>query len=202
MSPAPAIMLPTAEQEQRLASSGAERKKVEAEFRTFRSELEKEMTAWEKTALDRSPPRQRQGSLVHFDFDHDTADHGPKPVAAMTQRQVRHSRRASRGRPRRSTPRSMSNSHEPAPLERDRPFTLSVWIMPGSAPQGCVASKMDSDADARGFEILWYKSQPRINLAHRYGSDGIEVVARAEIQWQPVAATRHHLRRFVEGCRV
>ncbi len=64
--------------------------------------------------------------------------------------------------------------------------------MPGSAPPGCVASKMDSDAQARGFEILWYKSQPRINLAHRYGSDGIEVVADQKFggkQWRHLVIT-------------
>nr|MDQ3624576.1 DUF1553 domain-containing protein [Verrucomicrobiota bacterium] len=75
----------------------------------------------------------------------------------------------------------------PQPLERDRPFTFAAWIMPGSSPQGCVVSKMNSDADARGFEILWYKSQPRINLAHRYGQDGIEVVAQQKFggkQWR------------------
>ena len=81
---------------------------------------------------------------------------------------------------------------DPQPMERDRPFTLSVWINPGSSPQGCVASKQDSDAEARGFEILWYKSQPRTNLAHRYGSDGIEVVAKDRFsggQWRHLAIT-------------
>jgi hypothetical protein len=191
LSPAPAIMLPTPEQEKQLADLVAERKKVDARFRTFKPALVKEMAAWERTALDSLVAAPTTDSLVHFDFDKDAADHGPKPVDATTSGTLS------------NTPGVTGNAGafdatqyveftEPQPVERDRPFTLSVWIQPGSAPQGCVASKMDSDADARGFEILWYKAQPRINLAHQYGSDGIEVVAEQKFsgkQWRHLVIT-------------
>ncbi len=191
LSPAPTIALPTAAQEKDLVKLGAERRKTEAKLKTFKPALETEMTAWETTALDALPPAPTQGSLVHFDFDADGADHGPKPVEATTSGKLVFDAGV-KGKSVAFDATQYIEFAEPQPLERDRPFTFAVWIMPNAAPQGCVASKMNSDADARGFEILWYKSQPRINLAHRYGHDGIEVVAQQKFggkQWHHLVVT-------------
>ena len=191
LSPAPTLALPTAEQDGRLAAIGRERQQCEAKLRTFQPALEKEMAAWEMTALDALPAAPVKGSLVHFDFDADGADHGPKPVAATTSGKLVFEAGV-KGKGATFDATQYIEFAAPQPLERDRAFTFAAWIMPGSAPQGCVASKMNSDADARGFEILWYKSQPRINLAHRYGHDGIEVVAQQKFggkQWHHLAIT-------------
>jgi hypothetical protein len=191
LSPAPTLALPTAEQDERLAAIGRERKQCEAKLRTFKPTLEKEMAAWEMIALDALPAAPVKGSLVHFDFDADGADHGPKPVEAVTSGKLVFDAGV-KGKSVVFDATQYIEFTAPQPLERDRAFTFAVWIMPSSAPQGCVASKMNSDADARGFEILWYKSQPRINLAHRYGHDGIEVVAQQKFggkQWHHLAIT-------------
>ena len=100
--------------------------------------------------------------------------------------------RRSRRRPRRSTARSTSSVAGGPVIDRDRPFSLSLWIRPGNAPSGCVISKMDGTAEARGFEIIWYKSQPRINFVHHWGRDSIEVVAQQKFsgkQWRHLAVT-------------
>jgi len=190
-SAAPAIMLPTGEQEQQLAKLGTERVRFEAQLKSLQPALTKEIDTWEETALASLAPPPVQGSLVHFQFDQDAADHGPQPVAASTTGNLPHGPGV-KGRAVVFDATQYIEFAEPRPVERDRPFTLSVWILPGSSPQGCVASKQDSDAEAHGFEILWYKSQPRINLAHRYGGDGIEVVARQTFgggQWRHLAIT-------------
>jgi hypothetical protein len=191
LSPAPNLPLPTPEQDERLAAVERERKECEAKLKAFKPALEKEMAAWEKTALDALPAAPVQGSVAHFDFDADGADHGPQPVAATTSGKLNFEAGV-KGKSVTFDATQYIEFAAPQPLERDRPFTFAVWIMPSSAPQGCVASKMNSDADARGFEILWYKSQPRINLAHSYGHDGIEVVAQQKFgskQWHHLAVT-------------
>lgn len=191
MSAAPSVQLPTEAQERQLAHTAEALKHKQRELAALRPALGRAMEAWEKSALKTLPEAPAKGHLVHFNFDEDASDHGPHPVKSTTTGQLV------------TTPGVKGNATlmdatqyvefaDPQPMERDQPFTLSVWINPGGSPQGCVASKQDSDATARGFEILWYKAQPRINLAHRYGSEGIEVVAKEKFsggQWRHLVIT-------------
>lgn len=189
-SPAPAIMLPTKKQEDELAAKAARRKRLEEELKAIQPTLEKELDAWERNAAASLPAPNLDGSIVYFPFDRDAKDHA-EHCEASTIGTLPHGPGV-KGQAARFDATQYVEFADSQPLERDRPFTLSVWILPGSSPQGCVASKMSSDSEARGFEILWYKSQPRINLAHRYGSDGIEVVAKQTFgggQWRHLAVT-------------
>lgn len=191
LSPAPAIQMPTAKQKQEIAKLGKQRRELEAKFTAFKPTLNREMSTWELQALEVLPPAPTKGSLVHFDFNADTADHGPLHVKSNPTGRIAFDAGV-KDRGVKFDGTQYVEFADPQPMERDRAFTLSVWIFPGGSPQGCVVSKQDSDADARGFEILWYKSQPRINLAHRYGSDGIEVVAKDKFssgQWRHLVAT-------------
>lgn len=191
LSPVPAIPLPTRAQEQQIAEAGKRRTALEAQFKTASPKLHDDIAAWEKHALDALPALPLKGSLAHFDFDRDALDHGPLYLKSTTTGKLSYDA-GTKGKAVKLDATQYIEFADPQPMERDRAFTLSVWINPGSSPQGCVASKQDSDAEARGFEILWYKAQPRINLAHRYGSDGIEVVAKdkfANGQWRHLVVT-------------
>ncbi len=187
----PAIRLPTEAQEARLAELSANLKKLEARLKEARPALQNEILAWEKSALQTLPAAPSKGSLVHFDFDAGNDDTGPMHVrSTVTGKLV--SGPGVKGGATLLDATQYIDFAAPQPMERDRAFSLAVWINPGSAPQGCVASKQDANANARGFEILWYKAQPRINLAHRYGSEGIEVVARGKFsagQWHHLVVT-------------
>lgn len=191
LSPAPAVELPSKEQQEEIAKVGRQRAALEAKFESFRPALIQAMAAWEPHMLDSLAPALTKGSLAHFDFDHDTSDHGPLHLKATVTGSLTYEA-GTKGRGVKFDGTQYVEFAGPQPMERDRAFTLSVWINPGSSPQGCVASKQDSDSEARGFEVLWYKAQPRINLAHRYGSDGIEVVAKEKFsngQWRHLAVT-------------
>ena len=187
----PVIQLPTKAQEQQLAGLTKELKQRQEELAAKRPSLSKEIGVWEKSALQSLPAAPGKGSLVHFDFDADNTDHGPKQVKSTTTGKLV-SGPGVKGRATVMDATQYIDFADPQPMERDQAFSLSVWINPGSSPQGCVASKQDSNAEARGFEILWYKAQPRINLAHRYGNDGIEVVAKDKFsggQWRHLVIT-------------
>ncbi|MBX7211205.1 MAG: DUF1553 domain-containing protein [Verrucomicrobiaceae bacterium] len=191
LSPAPSVSLPTREQEQQIAELSKKRESLEAKFKAHAPALHSDIAAWEKRALDALPPLPLKGSLAHFDFERDTLDHGPLHLKSTSTGKITHDA-GTKGKAMKFDATQYIEFADPQPMERDRAFTLSVWINPGSSPQGCVASKQDSGAEARGFEILWYKAQPRINLAHRYGSDGIEVVAKdkfANGQWRHLVVT-------------
>lgn len=191
LSASPSLLLPTQAQQQKLDQLGAEVKKLQSKLKEARPSLQRDIATWETTALASLPLAPVKGSLVHFSFDTDNADHGPKRVKSATTGKLE-SGPGVKGNATVMNATQYIDFGDPQPMERDLPFTLSVWINPGSSPQGCVASKQDSDANGRGFEILWYKSQPRINLAHRYGHDGIEVVAKDKFsggQWRHLVIT-------------
>lgn len=188
---APVIELPTDEQTRRIAGLAARRAELESNLKKARPALEDEMTSWERAAVRSLPPSSSKSLSAYFRFDHDHLDHGPQSLPARVTGTTRIAHGVKGGATMLDATQYVDFA-DPWPLERDRAFTLSVWINPSSSPQGCVASKQDSDGEARGFEILWYKSQPRINLAHRYGSDGIEVVAREQFsggRWRHLVVT-------------
>ncbi|MFO1437119.1 MAG: DUF1553 domain-containing protein [Verrucomicrobiaceae bacterium] len=187
----PVIELPTEDQKHQIAGLAAKRQKLESSLKTVRPALDREITAWEPKALRNIPVAPSKGESAHFSFDSDHHDHGPKALQANVTGKTT-LKPGVKGSATMLDATQYVDFADPWPLERDRAFTLSVWINPGSSPQGCVASKQDSDSQARGFEILWYKAQPRINLAHRYGSDGIEVVAKDKFsggQWRHLVIT-------------
>jgi hypothetical protein len=187
----PVIELPTDAQRYQIADLAAKRQKLESSLKTVRPALDREMTAWEPKSLQNIPAAPSKGESAHFSFDSDHLDHGPKALQANVTGKTT-LKPGVKGSATMLDATQYVDFADPWPLERDRAFTLSVWINPGSSPQGCVASKQDSDSQARGFEILWYKAQPRINLAHRYGSDGIEVVAKDKFsggQWRHLVIT-------------
>jgi hypothetical protein len=191
LSPAPAIMLPSDEQKDRIASLESERKSLESQFKSQRPELEKAMAEWESKGIESNIAASERDCLVHFNFDRDQVNHGQQPVQSTLTGDLKETSGV-KGKAAAFESTQYIEFTDPKPMENDKPFSLSVWIMPGSSPQGCVASKMNSNAEARGFEILWYKSQPRINLAHRYGTDGIEVVADQKFsgkQWRHLVIT-------------
>ena len=188
---APVIQLPTEAQTRQIADLAAKRQNLESRLKTARPALDSEITIWEPKALQNVPASPSKGESAHFSFDSDHLDHGPKTLNANVTGKTTLKPGVKGGATMLDATQYVDFA-DPWPLERDRAFTLSVWINPGSSPQGCVASKQDSDSQARGFEILWYKSQPRINLAHRYGNDGIEVVAKDKFsggQWRHLVIT-------------
>ncbi len=191
LSASPSLMLPTQAQQQKLTQLGEELSRLQASLKEAQPSLQHEIATWEKSALAALPPTPVKGSLVHFSFDTDQADQGPKHVKSSITGKLEIGPGV-KGNATVMNATQYIDFGAPQPMEREVPFTLSVWINPGNSPQGCVASKQDSDANGRGFEILWYKSQPRINLAHRYGHEGIEVVAKDKFsggQWRHLVIT-------------
>jgi hypothetical protein len=190
INPTPVLSLPTAAQAERLSDLNGRRVRCEAQLKAREPALMAAIAAWEKTAVSALPPVP-EDAVAAFDLNHDGADRGHLPRATNTVG------RLSFG-PGVLGPAAVFDGTEyvefdgPPELDGDSPFSLAVWIKPGGAPSGCVVSKMDGTAGARGFEVIWYKSQPRINLVHEWGRSAIEVVARQAFpggEWHHLAVT-------------
>lgn len=207
LSPAPNIALPTAEQERRLADLRDERARCDAALKNLRPSLSADLKAWEPTALSSLPPLPKTGEEFHLPFDGAADDAGPHHLASSVTGRFT-STVGIRGEAATFDGAQYVEIADGPTMDRDRPFSLSVWIRPGNAPSGCVISQMDGSAESRGFEIIWYKSQPRINFVHHWGRDTIEVVAREKFsgkQWRHLAvvydgsAKASGFRIFVDG---
>jgi hypothetical protein len=207
LSPAPNIALPTGEQERHLARLRDERTQCEAALKKLRPSLSADLKAWEPAALASLPSLPTTGEEFHFPFDDNAEDTGPHHLASTVTGRLT-STAGIRGKAAAFDGTQYVEIAEGPTIHRDRPFSLSLWIRPGNAPSGCVISQMDSSAESRGFEIIWYKSQPRINFVHHWGRDTIEVVAREKFsgkQWRHLAivydgsAKGAGFRIFVDG---
>jgi hypothetical protein len=187
VNPAPVLSLPTAGQEERLAGLREQRVRCEGRMNALEPALNAAMETWEKTALA-ALPAVPQDAVAAFDLNRDGEDRGQLHRVASTIGTLKFG-------PGVLGPAAVFDGTQyiefegPPELEASTPFALAVWIKPGSGPSGCVVSKMDGTAEARGFEVIWYKSQPRINLVHEWGRSAIEVVARQQFP----AGEWHHL---------
>jgi hypothetical protein len=207
LSPAPSIMLPTAEQERQLADLRDEVAAAEAAWKKERPALASALKKWEPTALAALPEFPTTGEEFHFPLDGDADDAGPHELKSTVQGTLT-STAGVHGRAAVFDGTQYVEFSGGPTVERDGPFSLSVWIRPGSTPSGCVVSQMSGTADSRGFEIIWYKSQPRINFVHQWGRDSIEVVAGEKFtgkQWRHLvvaydgSAKAAGFRIFVDG---
>jgi hypothetical protein len=190
-NPPPFVQLPTIEQQRRLGELSGSRQKTEADYKAVQPELNRAMALWEPTALASLAEITTAGRLAHLDFDRDGFDRRSCGLdVAVSGKLV--SGPGVKGRAIAFDATQYLELDGLPVLERTTPFTLTVWIMPGSSPQGCVVSRMNSTPDARGFEIIWYKSQPRIDLVGERGRSAIEIVARAKFaarQWHHLTVT-------------
>ncbi len=107
-SPPPVLSLPTEEQQRRLTELHEQRIQCEASLRGLEADFSNEMSAWEKTIVDELPQITTAGSVAHFDFNEDGADHGPQRRVGSSVGTLAFGP-GIRARPRSSTPLNISS---------------------------------------------------------------------------------------------
>jgi hypothetical protein len=193
VNPAPVLSLPTAGQESQLAELRQHRLRCEAELKAAEPGLKAALEAWEPTALA-ALPGVPQDAVASFSLDADGVGRGTGAQTSTTAGTLSFG-------PGVRGPAAVFDGSQyvefsglPA-LERDTRFALTLWVKPGAGPSSCLVSKMDATARSQGFEILWYKSQPRVNLVHQWGRSAIEVAPRRTFP----AGVWHHLAVSYDG---
>ncbi len=90
-----------------------------------------------------------------------------------------------------ATNNSYVDAGQVAKLDRGSAFTFSAWVRPDR--NGAILSKMDSDADYRGYDLLLLKGgQLKIHLVHKWPDDAIAVTTKASLEmgtWTHVCVT-------------
>ncbi|MBS0211227.1 MAG: DUF1553 domain-containing protein [Planctomycetes bacterium] len=177
INPAPILSLPTAEEDQQLADLTRQRTDKEKELKALGPTLAADIAAWEPKANGEIASLPATGCVAYFDLEKDGTSPIEPAVAARTLGELKFAPGVV-GQGSAFDATQYVEFDGGVRLDRQQPFAVSLWIKPSGGPTGCVVSKMASTADARGFEVIWYKSQPRINLVNRWGQTAIEVVAR------------------------
>ncbi|HEY5314898.1 MAG TPA: DUF1553 domain-containing protein [Pirellulales bacterium] len=177
VNPPPVLSLPNARQQREIDEATTRRQACEQRLQALEPELKRALGQWEPSALAELRPMPTAGQQSHLALDGDAKDSGPhgketQPIGSLAFVPGVRERGA------RFDATQYVELDGTLPLEASRPFSLALWIKPDVAPQGCVVSKMSSTAEARGFEIMWYKSRPRVNLVHAWGRSSIGVVSK------------------------
>ncbi len=68
-----------------------------------------------------------------------------------------------------------------ADFERDKRFTLSLWVRPEGKVTGAVLSKMDDGNSHRGYDVLLGNGQLSVHLIHQWPDDAIKVTTKGKL---------------------
>jgi hypothetical protein len=132
------------------------------------------------------PQPSQEGRVAHYDFD-DRLDnagagtHHAIPVGTTIQYETGLSGKA-----------ALFDATQHAEVKdidtfhADKPWSISVWLKADTSLSG-VFSKIESQGDRRGVEMIWQKGRLQANLVHRWGISAIEVATV-----DPISSKRWH----------
>ncbi len=168
----PVISLITPEHERRLAELRDAREKCEQRWKQIEPAVLTAEAEWQKSA--KLPSATDTGLAAHLSFDDTTHDKSSReqPTQLVGNLKYATGLRGSAGQ----FDATQYVEMAAPPLDTGRPFSLSVWIRPTTASANYIISKLDSIQGQRGFELLWYKTHPRINLVHEQHKSAIELI--------------------------
>ena len=188
-NPPPLITVTTPAQDQKLAAMTAATTDAANAFAPLRSLLDTQIAAWEPHAMNSLPKPPEESLLLHEALNcqlaKDTQHIGTKLIfqagirnQAASFDATQHAERALPG------------------FMADAPWSIGLWILPyGSL--SCPLSKIATEGNRQGFEILCQKGRIGVNLVERWGVRAIEVLTHEPMtsgQW-------HHLVVSYDGSR-
>ena len=179
--PPPVMTVSTPEQDRQLAELSSAASAAAMEFDQLRTNLNSQLATWESTALTSLPVVPVDATLFHEPFEAIPLV-APSQVVG-TQLQFHKGIRA-------QSARFDATQHVEASLpdfSTDAPWTIGLWILPDGS-LSCPVSKIESEGDRRGFEVLWQKGRVFVNLVERWGLNAIEVATQ-----QPATSGQWHL---------
>ncbi|HEV7225998.1 MAG TPA: DUF1553 domain-containing protein, partial [Pirellulales bacterium] len=190
-NPPPAIRLPSPEVERRLAEIERRQAPADAAWKAANDRLQEPFNAWQAGAAKSLPAVCPADAAAWYDFSREGADASGRGRAAQAVDRVRYAD-GIRGQAALLDNGGHFEFASDLPVDRQTPFTVSVWIKPAAAQSGCIVSKIEPAGELRGLEILWYKRQLRVNLVHRWAESALELMTESSFpphEWRHVAVT-------------
>ena len=188
-NPPPLINVPTSEQQQKLAAATAARADAEEKLNPLRTEANRQIAEWEKTALETLPSPPADNLLLYEPFE-DVAVDGVQRFGTTQQ--------FANGVFGQAIDFDATRHVEAAlpVFSADGPWTIGVWIKP-AGPLSCIFSKIDPNDDRRGLELLWMKGRLIANLVDRWKVSSMEVATTEKLS----AQRWHHIVLSYDGSK-
>ncbi|MCB1062308.1 MAG: DUF1553 domain-containing protein [Verrucomicrobiae bacterium] len=196
---APLLQIPPTEAEQQaltaLRQSLAE---AEARFQSLLPDIAKAQETWESDSRERPI---FHSLVAENTFDDDPTGYTPRSNPVESAGLIGKGLELKGGA-------HLEISDESIVIERDKPFSISLWALPKNA--GTLISKIDDARDLRGFDLQLRKGKAVVQLAHQWNSDAIQIATVATVpsgQWQHFlvtwdgSGTAAGLRLFLDGKR-
>jgi hypothetical protein len=158
---------------------GAARKAAEAAFAAATKPLAPEMAAWERDAAAAELRPPARGLLAHVDFEPEAAadsSGSAKPARTPALHEQGNIYRVAGLAGQGGSFDGMQHAELPGdlPIAADRPFTVGIWLK-GTGSLNGVMAKTDSEAERRGFEVIWSKGWIKVNLVNTWVASAIEI---------------------------
>lgn len=193
--PGPVLNVPTAEYEQELQKRRIHREQCDQAFKPFEERLKQRQAEWEQTAAASLRPVSREGLAAEFLFEKDLANGAGGNPAFSTDPPIYET--GVLGQALKFEGPFFAEFDSGLNLDSDHPWTISLWVKAEGTSLACILSKVGSQDDRRGFELLWQKGRLKLNLIHRRDESALQVMTRT-----PLSANRwRHIALAYDGSR-
>ena len=180
----PLISVPTQAQKTQLAKATESRTAADRAYEKLRLKTAERIVDWEQSALVTLKPSPTDAILLREPFDGTLIDDVKTTGTSPTfKRGVLDQAAVFDG-----TQNVTADLHQ---FRADGQWTIGFWLKPDGSLSG-ILSKIKSDDQRRGFEVLWSKGRLTAHLVNRWNLSAIEVSTKSETsanQWQHVVIT-------------
>ncbi len=194
----PAIMAPTAPQQQQGNERNERIAAAEQQFAAMNDQLRQAQSTWEKSLAGKRPIHwsPERGLLADFPLNSNSKKVTWNPKGAeYVQGKMRHA--ASFDGRRAAIAGNIAN------FDFYDKFTLAAWIFPTSGT-GAILTRTEDAPEATGYGLYLKDGKLQVNLVNRWLDDGAHVESNAKLtlnQWHHVAAV-YDGTRVAEGIQI
>jgi hypothetical protein len=208
----PFIAAPTTEQEQQLASLAKQIASLKDRSQRRAATCDDDFAAWRKKQTSDGSARLPPGGVAAWFSLDETPDQSISDAATPGPAAKVHGQtsfvNAKFGQGLLFDGETHVELGDMLPIDRDLPFTVSVWMFPTSGENGTLLARVDDAFTARGLTLAWEERRLIVRLRNEMGTDEIVVATTDQWplrKWQHVAATYDGsgkaagLKLFVDG---
>lgn len=175
----PYIKAPTREQQWLAQQLEQQRADIDAQLAERRMDVKRLVADWEASLEDEDTLLQQPLGLAHhFPFE-PNVDEGYADQAAPQTGVRRHGKptlaESPRGHALVLDGQSWLEAGQSGEIERDEPFSISLWVYRTSDATGAVLSKMHDSSAYRGYDLLIEEGRPTVHLIHKWPDNAIKV---------------------------
>ncbi len=180
-NPKPFLLVPNAEQKDRLAKLDGEIAAAETDEKRIAGSLGARQAEWEKKIAAGERVGEPKGPWAHFPLD-ENAD-GVTDAGSQVEGKLQGSAKfedAAEGKGLRADKKGWADYGAQFAFEKSQPFAASAWLKL-AAPGGSPFGKMDATGNVRGWDVEFHGGKASVHLIHKWPEDALHVQTEKEL---------------------